>query len=431
MVEPPSDSFHHAAEEPVLFEMHDLTEQISFLRDNFGSEVASKIYNLFKGHIANIQIAVAKENSKLLRGISEIFKESSQCSQDEMEHITQSRELYLWENQGDGMEVAEKISTRADRCTDGNAHVDDPDLPAIGSCRSSLRNNCDAPDGMDPEAALENEVSYVASMSQKKESIHVHNDMAQGDHKFSPMQGSNSRKRKGEGGIATKNPEVAHNKSKKKLDHEHTLSKRQRKYSESEADDWFEKDESMQSDNEEKEDEDEEADGEEDDYDPKKVKASKKFSERKGSTAKRKVIRWDVPVATVSKYPSKVSSSPRSYTKKKNPGAHARVFSGKSKSIVPKRTTNSEKETSKIKSSGKTLASNKEKSAEAEEDIPSNDDLRKAIVQIVNKVDHTTTTFSDMFKMLDDHYMMDLSSRKSSIKLMIQDELTKYPVEAD
>jgi len=46
-------------------------------------------------------------------------------------------------------------------------------------------------------------------------------------------------------------------------------------------------------------------------------------------------------------------------------------------------------------------------------------------------VDFNTATFSDILKRLDDEFKTDLASKRASIKLMIQDELTKVAEEAD
>ncbi|ONM06883.1 DEK domain-containing chromatin associated protein [Zea mays] len=86
--------------------------------------------------------------------------------------------------------------------------------------------------------------------------------------------------------------------------------------------------------------------------------------------------------------------------------------------------------------------------------LPSKDDLRKTITEILKKVDFNTATFSDILKKLgkifrhvstdflwlmrdaltdfylvDNHYKMDLAPKKEAIKVMIQDELTKLSEE--
>ncbi|KAG0478863.1 hypothetical protein HPP92_013582 [Vanilla planifolia] len=62
---------------------------------------------------------------------------------------------------------------------------------------------------------------------------------------------------------------------------------------------------------------------------------------------------------------------------------------------------------------------------------PSKADLRKTICEILKEVDFNTATFTDILKMLGMRYKMDMTPRKSSIKQMIQEELTKMADEAD
>ncbi|PWZ21383.1 hypothetical protein Zm00014a_024925 [Zea mays] len=76
---------------------------------------------------------------------------------------------------------------------------------------------------------------------------------------------------------------------------------------------------------------------------------------------------------------------------------------------------------------GKKVTKGKGESAEAV--LPSKDDLRKTITEILKKVDFNTATFSDILKKLDNHYKMDLTPKKEAIKVMIQDELTKLSEE--
>ncbi|KAL4568626.1 hypothetical protein LXL04_024241 [Taraxacum kok-saghyz] len=59
------------------------------------------------------------------------------------------------------------------------------------------------------------------------------------------------------------------------------------------------------------------------------------------------------------------------------------------------------------------------------------DELRNAICEILKEVDFNITTFTDILKQLAKRFSTDLTSRKASIKLMIQEELTKLADEAD
>ncbi|RLN39165.1 hypothetical protein C2845_PM01G35750 [Panicum miliaceum] len=173
------------------------------------------------------------------------------------------------------------------------------------------------------------------------------------DSTLSDDLGSNCRKRKQEGRNAAKNSEATHKISRKNLDDEQTSRKRQQKYSELESDEegakeGHEDDEHMKSGSEENKDDDEEADGEhEDGYDSRKVKASKKLVEGKGSAAKRKAITGRVSktahVATLSKCSSRVSSSLKGSKDKRSTVEDSN--SRKSKPITPKLTSNSRKVT--------------------------------------------------------------------------------------
>ncbi|CAD6205786.1 unnamed protein product [Miscanthus lutarioriparius] len=75
-------------------------------------------------------------------------------------------------------------------------------------------------------------------------------------------------------------------------------------------------------------------------------------------------------------------------------------------------------------------STSKGKSAEAEQALPSKDELQKTIVQLLKKVDFDNVTFSDILKMLDKRYKMDVSSMKDTAKSIILDELVKL-AEAD
>ncbi|TVU46260.1 hypothetical protein EJB05_05785, partial [Eragrostis curvula] len=154
MTEPKDDHLSHSIQEPALHVMYNPTEDISFLQNHFGVEVATKISDLFKSHIANTHSVLERENLKLLRRIGEIFKEI-QRSQGETEHSSRRRKLDLQNTKE--MKVAEKVGNRVD--------------------------NSNTPDGMEADAALKDQVSNVAKVSQQNESITVHKDMALGDRK--------------------------------------------------------------------------------------------------------------------------------------------------------------------------------------------------------------------------------------------------------
>ncbi|CAN6310266.1 unnamed protein product [Urochloa humidicola] len=284
----------------------------------------------------------------------------------------------------------------------------------------------------------------VSRVNSKKEDIvrklldFIAEPHANDDSPLSDDQGSNSRKRKREGGNVTKSSEVTHKRSRKNLDDEHTSRKRQQKYSELESDEegaeeGHDEDELIKSDRKENKDDSEADDEQEDSYASRKVKASKQSMEGKGYAAKRKSITGSVPktapVPTLSKCSSRVSSSSKSSKDKQSSVEDSN--SRKNKTITPKRTANAQKETDERRLSGKGLTRSKGKSADAEKALPSKAELQTRIVKILKKVDLNMVTYSDILKMLDEHYKMDLSSRKEAIKLMVYDELVKKAEESD
>ncbi|KAA8527062.1 hypothetical protein F0562_008709 [Nyssa sinensis] len=95
----------------------------------------------------------------------------------------------------------------------------------------------------------------------------------------------------------------------------------------------------------------------------------------------------------------------------------------KEKPSTPKKSTTKEK-------TGKKIMKRKDKPKE-DKLRPSDDELRNAICEILKEVDFNTATFTDILKQLAGKFNTDLAPRKSSIKLMIQDELTKLADEAD
>ncbi|KAJ6886429.1 hypothetical protein NC651_026961 [Populus alba x Populus x berolinensis] len=91
----------------------------------------------------------------------------------------------------------------------------------------------------------------------------------------------------------------------------------------------------------------------------------------------------------------------------------------------------SKKSTSK-ENTGKKVGKGKEKAKVKENKLmPSDDELRDAICEILKKVDFDTATFTDILKLLARRFDTDLTARKSSIKLVIQAELTKLADEGD
>ncbi|CAN6477832.1 unnamed protein product [Victoria cruziana] len=62
---------------------------------------------------------------------------------------------------------------------------------------------------------------------------------------------------------------------------------------------------------------------------------------------------------------------------------------------------------------------------------PTEEELRKAICDLLKEVDFNTATFTDILKQLAANFETDLMPRKAEVKSMIQDELTKLTDDAD
>ncbi|KAG0478873.1 hypothetical protein HPP92_013592 [Vanilla planifolia] len=120
------------------------------------------------------------------------------------------------------------------------------------------------------------------------------------------------------------------------------------------------------------------------------------------------------------KSPSKKPSSSKS-SKAQQDYTSEKVFARKRRHAKSPKGSKSRRQV-KDNSSGK-----KEKAAvrDHRRSRPSKADLRKTICEILKEVDFNTATFTDILKMLGMRYKMDMTPRKSSIKQMIQEELTK------
>ncbi|XP_075513852.1 DEK domain-containing chromatin-associated protein 4-like [Primulina tabacum] len=172
--------------------------------------------------------------------------------------------------------------------------------------------------------------------------------------------------------------------------------------------------------------ESEEKNNESEESDEEKVKqkqGSAKSSVKKGSTGKAKTKK-----VTISKKadppPEKAPvKSPHSRTKS-NKSTSAKSSSGKKKDEIVKEKTSSSKKSPSSASTGKKVLKGKDKLKEAKV-TPSDDELRNAICELLKEVDFNTATFTDVLKLLAKKFSEDLTPRKSSIKLMIQEELTK------
>uniref|UniRef100_A0A7N0U1X6 DEK-C domain-containing protein n=1 Tax=Kalanchoe fedtschenkoi TaxID=63787 RepID=A0A7N0U1X6_KALFE len=79
---------------------------------------------------------------------------------------------------------------------------------------------------------------------------------------------------------------------------------------------------------------------------------------------------------------------------------------------------------------GKGVSKENEKSVE-EHVKPTNEKLREETCKILKEVDFNTATFTDILKILAERFKADLTTRKTDIKVMIQEELTKLADEEE
>ncbi|KAG6596765.1 Protein DEK, partial [Cucurbita argyrosperma subsp. sororia] len=142
-----------------------------------------------------------------------------------------------------------------------------------------------------------------------------------------------------------------------------------------------------------------------------KARSKKVTSSNKTDSAKSTLKRSSASRAKIDD-----SDSPKVFSRKKN---SEKV----SKASTPPKSAAKEKP-------GKKITKGKDKTKE-EKTRPSDDVLRDAICEILKVVDFTTATFTDILKQLAGQFKMDLTAQKSSIKLMIQEELTKLADEAE
>ncbi|XP_065004454.1 DEK domain-containing chromatin-associated protein 1-like isoform X2 [Musa acuminata AAA Group] len=181
------------------------------------------------------------------------------------------------------------------------------------------------------------------------------------------------------------------------------------------------------------EDEDED-DDDVDEYDEKKLGKGKpdkrKVGRRQGSVAKEKLKvgtspkKSSLPMTTNS--PAKRSFSKRSKAEEDN-DASMKVFVSKKRNLGSPKKKSTPKSNTKEKTTDKKTARGKPRRLEVEQ--PTKEELRNKICEILKEVDFNTATFTDILKQLAAYYKMDLTPRKASLKLMIQEELTKLAEE--
>ncbi|KAG6525060.1 hypothetical protein ZIOFF_015012 [Zingiber officinale] len=151
-------------------------------------------------------------------------------------------------------------------------------------------------------------------------------------------------------------------------------------------------------------------------------KYKKKVSKQKDSLGKERagIESKREPAPATTKSPKALSSKHSKSDDDDDGDVPAKVSSRKKITDAPKKRTI--RSTKKEKDTGKKVGKDKAKS---ETQQPSKEELRKKICEILKEVDFNTATFTDILKRLAGHYKTDLTPRKASIKLMIQEELTK------
>ncbi|XP_042413006.1 trichohyalin-like [Zingiber officinale] len=128
-------------------------------------------------------------------------------------------------------------------------------------------------------------------------------------------------------------------------------------------------------------------------------------------------------VAATAKDSTKQSSSLHTKTKDVADDVRTKVFSRKKKMTDSPKKKSTIRSAKKEKDTGKRVS--KDNKAKSKAQQPSKEELRKKICEILKEVDFNTATFTDILKLLATHYRADLNPRKASIKLIIQEELTK------
>ncbi|KAG6490256.1 hypothetical protein ZIOFF_051541 [Zingiber officinale] len=128
-------------------------------------------------------------------------------------------------------------------------------------------------------------------------------------------------------------------------------------------------------------------------------------------------------VAATAKDSTRQSSSLHTKTKDVADDVRTKVFSRKKKMTDSPKKKSNIRSAKKEKDTGKRVS--KDNKAKSKAQQPSKEELRKKICEILKEVDFNTATFTDILKLLATHYIVDLNPRKASIKLIIQEELTK------
>ncbi|CAA3019972.1 DNA ligase 1-like isoform X1 [Olea europaea subsp. europaea] len=123
------------------------------------------------------------------------------------------------------------------------------------------------------------------------------------------------------------------------------------------------------------------------------------------------------------------AKSPSGNSKSDNDTSAKKSSRKKNNEAVKERSSTLKKSASK-ETTGKKIVKGKGKSKE-DKIKPSDEELRNSICEILKEVDINTATFNDILKQLAELFNVDLTPRKSSIKLMIQGELKKLAEEQE
>ncbi|CAL9166539.1 unnamed protein product [Musa hybrid cultivar] len=165
-----------------------------------------------------------------------------------------------------------------------------------------------------------------------------------------------------------------------------------------------------------------------DEEDSGKGKQDKKKTSKQGSVGKEKMGSSSEKVPTPATTKSPTQSSSKCSKAEYDDDIGAKVFSRKKRTVDSPMKKSAPRSDKKEKDTGKKVAKSKTKS---EAEHPSKEELREKICEILKEVDFNTATFTDILKRLATHYKVDLRPRKASIKLLIQEELTRLAEAAE
>ncbi|KAJ8458817.1 hypothetical protein OPV22_031743 [Ensete ventricosum] len=165
-----------------------------------------------------------------------------------------------------------------------------------------------------------------------------------------------------------------------------------------------------------------------DEQDSGKGKQDKKKTSKKGSVGKEKVGSSSKKVPTPATTKSPIQSSSKRSKTEYDDDIGTKVFSRKRRIVDSQMKRSTPRSDKKETDTGKKVAKSRAKS---EAEHPSKEELREKICEILKEVDFNTATFTDILKQLATHYKVDLTPRKASMKLLIQEELTKLAEAAE